>query len=62
MSDLNDFFDKDSFDFLCNNKDQINSGGGDVDISADEHTPIIVKKSTGYGQKIETLVFKVFCQ
>jgi hypothetical protein len=41
MSDLNDFCNKDSFDFLCNNEDQLNSGYGDVDISDNEHGPMI---------------------
>ena len=39
MSDLNDYSDEDSIDFLCNNAEQINSGDVDVDIFADEHNP-----------------------
>jgi hypothetical protein len=35
MSDLKDYSDKDSFEFLCNNEEQINSCDDDVDISAD---------------------------
>ncbi len=41
MSNLNDFSEEDSFDFLCNNEEQINSVDGDVDISTDEHRPMI---------------------
>jgi hypothetical protein len=39
MSDLNDYSDKDSFEFLCDNKEQINSCDVHFDISADEHHP-----------------------
>ncbi len=39
MSDLKDYSDKDSFEFLCNNEEQISSCDVDVDISADEHKP-----------------------
>jgi hypothetical protein len=39
MSDLNDFSDKDSLDFFCNNEDQKKPGDGDADISTDEHRP-----------------------
>jgi hypothetical protein len=37
MSDLNDYSDKDRFEFLCNNEEQTNSGDVHVNISADEH-------------------------
>ncbi len=39
MLDLKDYSDKDSFEFLCNNKEQINSCDVDVDIYANEHNP-----------------------
>jgi hypothetical protein len=39
MSDLKDYSDNDSFAFLCNNEEQMNSCDVDVDISADEHKP-----------------------
>ena len=39
MSDLKDYSDKDSFAFLCNNEEQMNSCDVDVDISADEYKP-----------------------
>jgi hypothetical protein len=39
MSNLNDYSDKDSFEFLCNNEEQINSCDVHVDISADEQNP-----------------------
>ena len=39
MSDLNDYSDKDSFDFFRSNEEQINSSDVHVDISADEHNP-----------------------
>jgi hypothetical protein len=39
MSDLSDYSDKDRFEFLCNNAEQINSCDVHVDISADEHNP-----------------------
>jgi hypothetical protein len=39
MSDLKDYSDKDSFQFLCNNEEQINSCHVDVNISDDEHKP-----------------------
>ncbi len=39
MSDLNDYSDEDSFKFLCNNEEQINSCDVHVDVSADEHNP-----------------------
>jgi hypothetical protein len=40
MSDLkNDYSDKHSFEFLCNNEKQINSCDVRVNISADEHNP-----------------------
>jgi hypothetical protein len=39
MSDLNDYSDKDSFEFLCNNEKQINSCDVHVKITADEHNP-----------------------
>jgi hypothetical protein len=39
MSDLKDYSDKDSFEFLCNNEEQINSSDVDVDVSADGHKP-----------------------
>jgi hypothetical protein len=39
MSDLNDYSDKDSFEFLRNNEEQINSCDVHADISADEDNP-----------------------
>jgi hypothetical protein len=39
MSDQNDYSDKGSFEFLCNNEEQINSCDVHVNISADEHNP-----------------------
>ncbi len=39
MSDLKDYSDKNSFEFLCINEEQIYSCDVDVDISADEHKP-----------------------
>ncbi len=39
MSDLNDYSDKHSFEFLCNNEEQISFCDVDVNISADEHNP-----------------------
>jgi hypothetical protein len=39
MSDLKDYSDKDSFEFICNIEEQIYSCNVDVDISADEHKP-----------------------
>ncbi len=39
MSDLKDYSDNDSFSFLCNNEEQMNSCDVDVDISADEYKP-----------------------
>ena len=42
MSDLKDYSDEDSFEFLCNNEEQINSCDVDVNISADEHNPNIM--------------------
>ncbi len=39
MSDLKNYSDKDSFEFLYNNEEQINSCDVDVNISADEHNP-----------------------
>ncbi len=39
ISDLNDYSDKYSFEFLCNNEEQINSCDVHVNISADEHNP-----------------------
>jgi hypothetical protein len=39
MSDLNDYSDKDSFEFLRNNEEQINSCDVHVEITADEHNP-----------------------
>jgi hypothetical protein len=39
MSDLNDYSDEDSFEFICNNEEQINSCDLHVNISADEHNP-----------------------
>jgi hypothetical protein len=39
MLDLNDYSDKDRFEFLCNNEEQINSCDVRVNISADEHSP-----------------------
>jgi hypothetical protein len=39
MSDPNDYSDKDSFEFLHNNEEQINSCDIHADISADEHNP-----------------------
>jgi hypothetical protein len=39
MSYLKDYSDKDSFQFFCNNEEQINSCDADVDISDDEHKP-----------------------
>jgi hypothetical protein len=39
MSDLKDYSDEDSFEFLCNIEEQIYSCDVDVDISADEHKP-----------------------
>jgi hypothetical protein len=39
MSDLNDYSDKDSFEFLCNNKEQSNSCDVDVKTSADQSNP-----------------------
>jgi hypothetical protein len=39
MSDLKNYSDKDSFQFLCNNGEQINSCDVDVKISDDEHKP-----------------------
>jgi hypothetical protein len=39
MSDLKDYSNEDSFEFLCNNEEQINSYDVDVNISADEHKP-----------------------
>jgi hypothetical protein len=39
MSDLNDYSDKDSFEFLQNNEEQINSCDVYVEITADEHNP-----------------------
>ncbi len=39
MSDLNDYSDKDSFEFLCNNEEQINFCDVHVKITADEHNP-----------------------
>jgi hypothetical protein len=39
MSDLDDYSDKDSFEFLCNNELQINSCDVDDHISADDHNP-----------------------
>jgi hypothetical protein len=39
MSDLNDYSDKDSFEFLCNNKEQINPCDVHVKSTADEHNP-----------------------
>jgi hypothetical protein len=37
MSDLNDYSDEGSFEFLCNNEEQINSCDVHVKITADEH-------------------------
>jgi hypothetical protein len=39
MSNLKDYSEKDSFQFLCNNEEQINSCDVNVDISDDEHKP-----------------------
>ena len=39
MSDLKDYSDEDSFAFLCNNEEQMNSCDVDVDIFADEYNP-----------------------
>ena len=39
MSDLNDYSDKDSFEFLCNNEEQINFCDVHVKITADEYNP-----------------------
>ncbi len=39
MSDLNDYSDEDSFKFICNNEEWINSCDVHVNISADEHNP-----------------------
>jgi hypothetical protein len=39
MSDLKDYSDKDCFQFLRNNEEQINFYDADVDISDDEHKP-----------------------
>ncbi len=39
MWDLKDYSDEDSFEFLCNNEEQIHSCDIDVNISADEYKP-----------------------
>ena len=40
MSDLKDYSNEDSFQFLCNNsEEQIDSCNVDVNISDDEHKP-----------------------
>jgi hypothetical protein len=39
MSDLNDYSDKDSFEFRCSNEEQISSCDVHVKITADEHNP-----------------------
>jgi hypothetical protein len=39
MSDLKDYSDEDSFQFLCNNEEHIDSCDVDVDISDVEHKP-----------------------
>jgi hypothetical protein len=39
MSDLKDYSEEDSFEFLCNIEEQIYSCDDDVDISADKHKP-----------------------
>jgi hypothetical protein len=75
MSDQNDYSDKDSFEFLCNNEEQINSCDVHVNISADEHNPnhllsqsdlppfkSLSKNLLDMADKLKILVFQVVCQ
>jgi hypothetical protein len=75
MSDPKDYSGEDSFEFLCNNEEQINSCDVDVDISTDGHNPnnLLSQSDPSLFKSLSTnlldmaekniiLVFQVFCQ